>query len=258
MKRLFYVIFHKSDRLGLEWLLICLLSLRKYSDAEIIIVTDNLPSNNQAWLESRVGVCVKDISSTNWTGRRMLCKLEQLHKLLVEYADCGTCEVIMSDADVVFRGDPYGAFHEYPEFDVGYTTRFYPYPSPVNGGLVFYRNSESVRSFVGECCEQVSQPSWTPYIECKNPNNADWNCDQDLLNAVNRNPAFFHERFKFVTKDVGYKYNYCPASDVFGTAAAATLLKWAFIERVYPVIHFKGNAKDLLHEPGFGGLLRCQ
>jgi len=258
---IFYIIYHESDNISFEWLTLSLASLQKFVAVEhLILVTDNLPPDKEQILVSQFGVKVKRIPSTNWEGRRMLCKLEQLVLILNDYAGLDDGQVIMADADILFCGDPYLAFNEFV-FDLGYTTRFYPYPSPVNGGMVFYRNTDLIRRFVKQMCSQITNPSWEEYIECKNADNVDWNCDQDMLNTIHRHPVFFQNTFctlnyKIKTKDVGHKYNYCPGSDVFGTQASAVLLKWAFIERVFPVIHFKGNTKDLLYEPGFGKLLR--
>ena len=253
---IFYIIYHESDNISFEWLTLSLASLQKFVAVEhLILVTDNLPPDKEQILVSQFGVKVKRIPSTNWEGRRMLCKLEQLVLILNDYAGLDDGQVIMADADILFCGDPYLAFNEFV-FDLGYTTRFYPYPSPVNGGMVFYRNVEPIREFINQMCSQIMNPSWNEYIECKNANNVDWNCDQDMLNAIHKHTVFFQDTFGIKIKDVGHKYNYCPGSDVFGTQASAILLKWAFIERVFPVIHFKGNTKDLLYEPGFGKLLR--
>jgi hypothetical protein len=256
--RIYYSIFHETDQIGFDWLGLCMTSLKKYGNAHsIILVTDNLSAEKRQELHSRFGIQVRQIPSKLWEGRRMLCKLEQLKNILNEVPEASNgVDVIMADTDIIFRGNPFGAFDEY-QFDLGFATRFYPYPSPVNGGMVFLRNSIPIREFINQVCRQILSPSWKPYIDWKNPNNIDWNCDQDMLHAIYRNPVFFQDMFKIIVKDVGHKYNYCPGTDVFGTEAAFVLLKWAFIERVFPVLHFKGNAKDLLYEPGFGELLKC-
>ena len=123
--------------------------------------------------------------------------------------------------------------------------------------MVYYRNSSSLREFIRRVLVQISSPSWSFYIECKSiVNNADWNCDQDMLIAMHLNTVLFQDKFGIKIQDVGYKYNFCPGSDIMGNQAAAVLLKWAFIESVYPVLHFKADMKNLLYEPGFGKLLR--
>jgi len=254
--RIFYIIYHESDAISFEWLTLSLTSLQKFVAIDrLVIVTDNLSLDKEQILTSQFGVRVTKIPLTSWDGRRMFCKLEQLAVILKCYSKFEDGQVIMADADILFCSDPYQAFNEFV-FDLGYTTRFYSYPSPVNGGMVFYRNVEPIREFINQMCSQIMNPSWNEYIECKNANNVDWNCDQDMLNAIHKHTVFFQDTFGIKIKDVGHKYNYCPGSDVFGTQASAILLKWAFIERVFPVIHFKGNTKDLLYEPGFGKLLR--
>jgi len=258
MRRVYYVIYHESNSFTTDWLFLSLASLRKFTDADIVIVSDNLSNEKKLNLLTRFGATVRGITSVRWDKRRMLCKLELLIKILEYYSGEEGVELIMADVDVVFRGNPFGAFDDYQGFDLGFTTRFYSYPSPVNGGMVFYRNSPNLRKFITQMCQQIISPSWPAYKEVKNADNVDWNCDQDMLNAIYRQPVFFQDAFHIIVKDVGYRYNYCPGSDVFGTSAASTLLKWAYIERVYPVIHFKGNTKDLLYEPGFGELLRNQ
>jgi len=257
MRKIFYAIHHRTEQIDYDWLVLCLSSLSKHSDAEIIIVSDNISLEEKTFLTSQFNVIVKDIPSSLWNTRRMLCKLEQLN-LIFQNLEAETY-FIMSDTDMLFLKNPFKAFSDI-EFDIGITTRIYKFYTPINAGMVFFRVGENVKRYSWWVVNQIKNPDWWPYIEKKSSrDNVDWNCDQDMLHAIYTNAGMLEKMLGISLKDVGCEYNYFAGSDVLGDDEAVMLMKYAYETKRYPVLHFKGQRlKKLIYEMDFGDLLQCQ
>lgn len=179
-------------------------------------------------------------------GRRALCKIEQLQKLvrLLKNGD----RLIVADADLYFLDDPFKAFEK--EFDVAVTTRCHPYRWPVNGGMFFLRINKKTRLWVDFYLEQCKNPTWPSLVEFRKdrPYTPDWEIGQDFLCATwlaNRIEFSFVD-LKII--DVGFGYNYCPNTDVYGLQQARQMIKSAYRGSIISVLHLKSELKLCIYD----------
>ena len=258
-QQIYYVIYrsHVGDSdlgkgINDDLLLTSLTTLRYLFKGEIYLVSPELSGRVQTWVSGERNIKLRQASMKQWENRRMCCKIELLYSILE--AEDSEAQVIMGDVDVIFLGNPFEAFHEF-HFDLGLTSRCYKYRTPVNGGMVYLRNSEGIRNYVRWAIDQMKNPTWQPYLNTRRHRGLDWYCDQDILVAIYRNKDEFEEMLNIKVIDIGFKYNYCTGTDVQRKAAFA-LMKEAYLKRKYPVLHFKTALKRLIYEPWFKDLVK--
>ncbi len=188
-----------------------------------------------------VGVPKREVA-----GRRALCKIEQLQRLvhLLKNGD----RLIVADADLYFLDDPFKAFEH--EFDVAVTTRCHPYRWPVNGGMFFLRINKDTRAFVDFYLRQCEKPTWPALVEFRRgrPYTPDWEIGQDFLCALYSVHGAVPYMKDLTVIDVGYEYNFCPNTDLFGTPKARILIQNAYEEKTVKVLHLKSELKLCIYD----------
>ena len=253
MRKIIYFMYHRTDQIDYDWLNTCLKSLKRVCTADIVVVTDNMPTLERDLIKSKFKVKIIKINSSEWEGRRTLCRLEQTNKI-IQSLKTGKTLLIQSDIDVLFLDNPFKAFEE-KAFNIGVTVRMYNYHVPVNSGLVFFKIDDNVKEYATWAVEQVKSPTWWPYMTSRSSrDNLDWGCDQDMYNAIWIHNglvcSMFNEKdIGLMIKDVGYEYNYCAGTDVLGFEPAAHLMRRALETKDYHVLHFKGQyLKKMIYE----------
>ncbi len=192
----------------------------------------------------------KMVPKSEVEGRRALCKIEQLQKLVHQLK--GGDRLLVADADLYFLDDPFKAFER--EFDVAITTRCHEYRWPVNGGVFFLRINKKTRQWVDFYLEQCKEPTWPPLVEFRGerPYTPDWEIGQDFLCATWKIKQAFHglEPLPDDTKiiDLGSDYNYCPNTDVFGLDRAREMIKAAYEGDAIKVLHLKSELKLCIYD----------
>ncbi len=249
MSQTIYFTYHRTEQMDFDWLKLSLSSVKRHCCAKVVVVTDNMPTQERDIIRSKYKADIKKILPSEWENRRTLCRLEQTAKI-VRSLSSENSELIQSDIDVLFLDNPFKAFDE-QDFGVGVTVRMYSYHVPVNSGLVFFRIDDNVKKYTSWAVEQVKNPTWWPYMMKRSSrDNVDWGCDQDIINAIYRNDGWVKYNLGFYIKDVGYKYNYCAGTDVLDFEPAIHLMKRALDVKDYPVLHFKGERlKQLIYDP---------
>lgn len=251
MKKIIYFTYHRTNAMDFDWLKTALHSVKRVCTADVIIVTDNMPKIERDIISSRFKPDIRRFDSSEWDGRRTLCRLELTDKIVQNLSPEDT-QFIQSDFDVLFLSNPFRAFDEVEsEFNVGVTVRMYNYHVPINSGLVFFRVDDNVKKYTKWAVQQAKSPTWWPYMLSRSTrDNMDWGCDQDIINAIYRNDGWIKNHFGFYVRDVGYKYNYCAGTDVLDFEPAAHLMRRALKVKDYPVLHFKGQyLKKMIYEP---------
>jgi hypothetical protein len=180
-------------------------------------------------------------------GRRALCKIEQLARL-VKQLKAGSRLLVM-DADLYFLDDPFKAFEK--EFDVALTTRCHEYRWPVNGGVFFIRVNSKTKQWMKFHLEQCQEPTWHALLEFRKsrkaqPYTPDWEIGQDFLCAtwLDRVGSSVIPH----TVDVGYQYNFCPNTDIFGLQKARKMIKDVYNGNSVKILHLKSELKLCIYD----------
>jgi len=197
-------------------------TFRKVSGALLQVYTDNIPEDMSGY-----GVKWHLLKREQIKGRRCLCKMECVRHCLNNLKDGD--RLIVSDVDVYFLDDPFSAF-EKCDFNVGVTKRLHSYKFPVNGGLFFVNTNKKSRAIFGE--------KFDIYIE-DNPESADWFIDQNYLCWLSK---------KGDAVDVGWEYNFCPNTDVFGVKLAVSMIRRAYESKAVKVLHLKSELKMCIYD----------
>lgn len=137
--------------------------------------------------------------------------------------------LIVSDVDVYFLDDPFSAFDKC-EFEVGVTLRCHSYKYPVNSGLFFVRPSERTEELFADQFDEYAQ---------KYEGKQDWYIDQDYSNELYR---------RGYAVDVGWEYNYCPNTNVFGIQLATDMIRRAYESKSVKVLHLKSELKMAIYD----------
>lgn len=157
--------------------------------------------------------------------------------------------VISADADLYFLKNPFDAFNK--DFDIGVTTRPYPYQYPINAGVVMFRVNDCVRDFLDFIMGQVSKRTWEPLIEWQDRfghQGNEWYIDQDIWCVAFENKSYIREKFNVRIADIGPRYNFCPHADGAHTNHGKDLLMEAYRNKSAHVLHLKSRLKELLIE----------
>lgn len=218
----------------------CMNTLNKCSpNVHLQVHSDDRPND----LSRDYGIRWVNVSKDEVKGRRALCKIERLQKLVHQLRQGDN--LMVADVDIYFLDDPFKAFEN--DFDFAITTRCHPYRWPVNGGVFFLRINDRARRFVDFYLKQCQEPTWPPLVEFRGgkPYNPDWEIGQDFLCAVwqAKDDVMVPEII-----DAGHEYNFCPNTDVFGLAGARDMIEAAYREKMAKVLHLKSELKLCIYD----------
>lgn len=224
----------------------CINTLFKHSKAHLQVHSDDRPDD----LSRDYGIRWGNVTKEEVKGRRALCKIERLQKLVYQLKTGD--RLMVADVDLYFLDDPFKAFEK--DFDFAVTTRCHPYRWPVNGGVFFLRINDRTRRFVDFYLKQCKEPSWPPLLEFREsrkagPYTPDWEIGQDFLCAAwqwKDDIPFLGSNLKIV--DVGSDYNYCPNTDVFGLDNARQMIKAAYEGDAIKALHLKSELKLCIYD----------
>lgn len=243
------IVYHVIDNNVFET---CLRTLRKVSDCEVVVFTDNVPPELMKRWTHDYGVAWIVLPKSAMQKRRAACKIECVSSF-VEQVEIGH-NVISADADLYFLKDPFTAF-EY-EFDLGLTTRGYKYYYPINAGVIFHKVSPAMKDLYSFMRSEVLDPTWPEYVAYKQywgheRFGLDWAVGQDLYNVAWLHQNFIWENFGIEVRDVGPYYNFCPHSDGTFIEEGKRKAVEAYKQKSVSVIHLKSKLKDLVYEDVF-------
>lgn len=240
MNKLYYLIYAEdedwADKEGInqDLLLISLSSLRRYSDANIVLLLPEVGKElSEKTLISLRGlnVCRVGIGEEEWCGRRMFCRLKQFGELL-EAQSKGSL-LISGEVDEIFLSDPFEFFEQ--DFDIGLAARDARAKVPVNAGLVFFCKSDKVVDFYSWAQRQILNPNWETYLRLKyRKNTLDVYCDRDWWWATWEGRDLLKVKFGLDIKllDCGYQMD-----EVIGSGMCS--------------FHLKGQSKSRIYEKDF-------
>ena len=143
MNQVLLLTYHRTEQIDYDWLKLCLSSFKRHCTARIIIVTDNMPKLEHDIIRCKYDAAINTIPSSEWDGRRMLCRLEQTNNVIQDLSSEDT-QLLQSDIDVLFLSNPFKVFDEH-DFGIGVTVRMYSYHVPVNSGLVFFKVDDGIK-----------------------------------------------------------------------------------------------------------------
>jgi len=202
-------------------------TFRKISNALLQVYTDDVPKELQRKWSNDYQVEWKQLSPEQVKGRRCLCKMEIVADSAARLKTGD--RLIISDVDIYFLEDPFTAFGKC-EFEIGVTLRIHPYKFPVNAGIYFIHiNDHSKKVFCND---------YKDYVKAY-PQDGDWLVDQNYINYIYKNGD---------AVDVGWEYNFCPNTDVFGIDLAANMIKRAYDSRSVKILHLKSELKMCIYE----------
>lgn len=252
MANIAYFCYHRKDDNVLET---CINSLKLVNPLAIpMICTDGVPEELEERFEKEYNVRWIKVPEERMKNRRATCKIEILQQAVqkLSYDD----NILVSDVDVYFISDPFKAFTE-SHFDLGLTTRGYKHLFPINAGIFYIKLNERMRRWIDWHVLQIHNPAWPPYKEAKRTNNhyrfgLDWTVGQDFLIACwNARTELLSDKGINVV-DVGCKYNYCPATDLF--KGKAFEMAWNALngnEKGIITLHLKSDLKKMIYESNF-------
>ena len=191
-------------------------TFRRVSGALLQVYTD---TPKKKW-ENDYQVEFVRVKPEEYRNKRCLCRMECVQHCLSRLKDGD--RLVCSDVDVYYLDDPFTAFDKL-YFDIGVTRRFHPYKVPINSGQFFIRANPTTRYiFDGELVDFARKhPEWH-----------DWYLDQEFLIDLWR---------KGDAVDVGWEYNFCPNTDVFGVEMAQGMIRRAYGSRSVKVLHLKSE-----------------
>ena len=225
----------------------CINTLFKHSKAHLQVHSDDRPTD----LSRDYGITWVNVPKDEVKGRRALCKIERLQKIVRQLRNGD--RLMVADVDLYFLDDPFKAFER--DFDFAVTTRCHPYRWPVNGGVFFVRVNKNTRNLIDFYRHECFFPSWPPLLEFRKqrkagPYTPDWEIGQDFLCAVwlNKDKHDICVDKDLTIMDVGPEYNYCPNTDVFGTERAREMIKAAYHGDAIKVLHLKSELKLCIYD----------
>ena len=234
----------------------CIRSLRSHSTCCIVVFGYNIPDDKKAYFENKYTVCWVDVPEEQMVNRRAACKVETLCDYCQDLDEDDT--VIAADADLIFIRNPFTAFYQYENFDVGLTERGYEHWAPVNGGMMFFKINRYVKKFLAYHKSEVLNPTWSEYILFRESRGhkrfgLDWSVGQDFLIVVFKNQDYVEREFGVSIRILGCGYNLCPAVDEIGYDKARDIILDAFRHQTAFVLHLKSELKQMIYDGSFGG-----
>ena len=166
-----------------------------------------------------------------YQGQRCYSKMLCAHNFLVGLPP--NSRTIFCDVDLYFLADPFTAFDRLgPTDDLGITTRICSYKHMVNSGFWISKNTSAMQDVLGQQFGKYA---------IENQQYKDWFIDQLYLNHL------WLRKEKYLV-DIGYQYNFCPNTDVFGVELAQDMIRRAYECRAVKVLHLKSELKMLVYE----------
>lgn len=199
-------------------------TFRKNSKALLKVYSDSLPDEFFKF----DNVLHIPITKEDYTGRRCLFKMKVVQDAVNNLVDGD--RLLVSDADMYFLADPFGAF-EKCDFHIGVTTRVCSYTPMVNAGQFFINVNDRARWWFGGYFDNYTE---------KNKEYYDWFIDQNFLEHI------WQEKIEGIV-DVGWDYNFCPNTDIFGVKLASDMVKRAYESRAVKTLHLKSELKMCIH-----------
>jgi len=249
-----YYCYHRKDDNMLETCINSLRAVELKSECQIIVCTDGVPEDFEKCLSEKYGVFWVKVPKLKMKNRRATCKIEVLTTIAQTMKNDEDL-ILVSDVDVYYQSDPFKPFADYPDMDLGLTTRHYPHLFPINGGIFYIRVNQKTKNWLKWYIEQILIPTWRPYVQLrKNYHHEhyglDWSVGQDFLIACWNCRYVLLDNIGLKITDVGPKYNYCPPVDLWKKKAF-----WAVREAIgkldeVSIIHLKSDLKSMIYEPG--------
>jgi len=246
-----YMTYHRKDDNILET---CVNSLHLVNpSAQVVITTDGVPDELDKRMTREYGVQWIRVPTQKMYKRRATCKIEFLNNLIQQCNDGD--EILVSDVDVYFIKDPFVAFIECMNMDLGLTTRGYKHLFPINGGIFYIRVNSKMKAWVDWHVKEIHHPLWPPYTKAKRVLNhysqgLDWTVGQDFLIACWGAKDELLKTKGIDVIDVGSKYNYCPATDL--NKPQAFNMAWnALNEKSVVTLHLKSELKQMVYDGKF-------
>lgn len=250
-KDIAYFVYHRKDDNMLET---CINSLRVVNpECNIVIVTDGVPLELHDKMRDKYRVVWFNVTPSQMHKRRATCKIEMLNEIIKDLEN-NKANILVSDVDIYFQWNPFTPFEEYPEMDLGLTTRGYPYAFPINAGIFYIRVNNRMKDWIQWHADEVVKPTWDRYIQLnviqykhRQRLGLDWAVGQDFLiaNWLYRDEIEKSKGIKIV--DVGPKYNYCPPVDTMKDKAFQ-LIREALIKKDKVTLHLKSDLKKMIYE----------
>ncbi|MHC4891209.1 MAG: putative nucleotide-diphospho-sugar transferase, partial [Planctomycetota bacterium] len=229
----------------------CMNTLLKCSpNVHLQVHSDDRPRD----LSKDYGISWANVPKEKVKGRRALCKIERLQKLVRQLRQGD--RLMVADVDLYFLDDPFKAFEQ--DFDFAVTTRCHAYRWPVNGGVFFLKINERTRRFIDFHLKQCRKPTWPPLLTFRKLRhngvepkyNPDWEIGQDFLCAawLSKDKHDIAVDKDLTIVDVGPEYNYCPNTNVYGVQTARALIKDAYETKKVKVLHLKSELKLCIYD----------
>ena len=228
----------------------CVNTFAKHSKALLQVNSDDRVND----LSKDYGIRWVNVPKREVAGRRALCKIEQLARLVGQLKDGD--RLMVMDADLYFLDDPFNAFEK--DFDLAVTTRCHEYRYPINGGVFYFRINKKTRTLVDFYLMQCKDPTWPPLVKFRSTGrngrvlskqkkyNPDWEIGQDFLCAVWENGLNPEVGGKVI--DLGPEYNYCPNTDVYGRKKAQEMIECAYRLKTVKTLHLKSELKLCIYD----------
>jgi hypothetical protein len=199
-------------------------------------------------LSKDYGIRWENVPKNRVKGRRALCKIEELARLVKQLKD-GTRLLVM-DADLYFLDDPFKAFEK--EFDVAVTSRCHEYRWPINGGVFFLRVNKKTKCWMEFHLSQCTEPTSPHFVEFResigHEYNPDWEIGQDFLCATWLAKNRCKKAIDIDIIDLGPEYNFCPNTDVYGLEKARQMVRLAYDYKSHKVLHLKSELKLCIYD----------
>lgn len=208
-------------------------TFRKVNQSALLqVYTDNIPQELMQQWRNDYKVEWRRLTSGQVKNQRCYRRMKCVRDCLAERKEGD--QLLVSDVDVYFLDDPFNAF-EKCEFELGLTTRLHSYKYPINSGLFFIKVCPHARITFNEYFNQFAE---------RNKEYWDWFVDQMFLCDLWKS----RETVSLKIADVGWEYNFCPNTDVFGVKLAADMIRRAYESKSVKVLHLKSELKMMIYD----------
>ena len=241
-----------------NYIKVCLESLRKYNPLCKIFFFYSNPLIK--FLYKRFNITFLKIDKSQSKNKLLFYKVYSVKKIcqILKNNDL----LLVFDVDLLFQGDPFEVFEEFPNYDFYYTHCLMSKPdslreeriwksvdNKVNGGVWGLRINDISRelmSFWIDCEKDNFWEVWDKFFLRKKhlingSTDLNWFFDQDFLNCIDLHDLPLKRKLKKV--DIGYRYNYFTST--WGFYNIELNMGNKIGNSYFPIIHFKGNFKDV-------------
>lgn len=248
MSNEYCIIFHHGE--DVRCLEVCVKSLRQVSDCHIVIQSDyDILDPRQRCFQRLYNVKWLLIDSSLIVNRMMACKIDCRSAYCSGLPDGS--RILVADTDLYFLKDPFEAFNEYPDMDMGIPLRSYKCWTPISGGTTYFKIGEGTQDYLDFCSSQLGVRTWPKLLEIRKKYDhigLGWWIDLDLLYATWVERYEMEQRFGIKIVGVDSKYNYCPGTEHYGFAVAYQMVMDAYKNKTVSTLHLKGHLKGLVFE----------